>query len=57
MTSEISLEEKIIDALIDGLEGPFEEQNEHYERMFKMLAHYRSRLGYMHRRHAEGKQP
>jgi len=56
MTS-ISLEEKIIDALIDGLECPFEEQHEHYEKMFKMLAHYRSRLAYMHRRHAEGKQP
>ena len=54
---EISLEEKIIDALIDGLECPFEEQSKHYKRMFEMLAHYRSRLAYMHRRKAEGKQP
>jgi len=54
---EISLEEKIIDALIDGLECPFEEQNKHYERMFKLLAHYRSRLAYMERRFKEGKQP
>jgi|TARA_Y100000034_G_scaffold28754_1_gene34578 hypothetical protein len=54
---EISLEERIIDALIDGLEGPFEEQSEHYKRMFEMLAHYRSRLAYMERRKAEGKEP
>ena len=54
---EISLEERIIDALIDGLECPFEEQNKHYKKMFEMLAKYRSRLAYMHRRQAEGKQP
>jgi hypothetical protein len=54
---EISLEERIIEALIDGLEGPFEEQNKHYKKMFEMLAHYRSRLSYMERRIKEGKQP
>jgi len=54
---EISLEERIIDALIDGLECPFEEEGEHYKRMFEMLAHYRSRLAYMERRKAEGKEP
>ena len=54
---EISLEERIIDALIDGLERPFEEQHEHYKKMFEMLAHYRSRLAYMERRFKEGKKP
>ena len=54
---EISLEERIIDALIDGLQCPFEEQHKHHQRMFEMLAHYRARLSYMERRIKEGKKP
>jgi len=53
----LSLEEQILDHLIDGFICPFEEQKMHYEIMLIKLAKYRSRLTYMKRRHEEGKQP
>ena len=53
----LSLAERIVDHLVDALECPFEEQNKHYNKMFILLAKYRSRLTYMERRHKEGKEP
>ncbi len=53
----LSLEEEILDHLIDGFLCPYEEQKMHHEMMLIKLAKYRSRLTYMKRRHEEGKQP
>lgn len=49
--SRISLEEQILDHLINALESQYGEEAIHYEKMFPLLAKYRARLDVIERRY------